>query len=167
MLSLSHWLHEIWPQKDITNNFHLQLLVVSFWGQISFSSSDVDSTWHLLHMWIPTWNLLLGSSTRRTYFQFWCGLHLESASDVDSHLECDLNVDSIWNLPVGRIIFSNSGVDSILDSASDVDSTWYLFHMLITTWNLLVESWRRIQFSSSDLDSTWNLLQTWIPPGIW
>ncbi len=57
---------------------------------------------------------------------------------MDSHLECDLNVDSIWNLPVG--IFSNSGVDSILDSASDVDSTWYLFHMLITTWNLLVES---------------------------
>ncbi len=59
---------------------------------------------------------------------------------MDSHLECDLNVDSIWNLPVGRIIFSNSGVDSILDSASDVDSTWYLFHMLITNWNLLVES---------------------------
>jgi hypothetical protein len=55
------------------------------------------------------------------------------------HLECDLNMDSIWNPPVGRRIFSNSGVDSILDSASDVDSTWYLFHMLITTWNLLVE----------------------------
>jgi hypothetical protein len=56
------------------------------------------------------------------------------------HLECDFNMDSIWNLPVGRRIFSNSGVDSILDSASDVDSTWYLFYMLITTWNLLVES---------------------------
>jgi hypothetical protein len=57
------------------------------------------------------------------------------------HLECDLNMDSIWNLPVRRRIFSNSSVDSILDSASDVESsTWYLFHMLITAWNLLVES---------------------------